>query len=734
MAAASTVVLACAALPDGIVIHRVRGEEAINDLPRWEVELIAEDGAIDLDQVAGASATLALVDALEGTQRVMGFVVADASYDGEGRDGHHYSVRLSPAEWLLTLRSGYRIFLDKTTQEIVAEVLKDAGIPAAQIKWRLSGASYMKRPHTTQYDETAWAFITRLLADEGISYWFDFADEKPLLVLGDDIHAHEGITGSTILPYADASGMMSYRHLSALEVAEQVTTTLVHVRDYDVRAPDVFIDGKTGTGPSEYFEYPACVLNSAAAAARAKVRLEQLQRFKVEARGSSDCIRVAPGKLFAVEGCADEPMNQKYLVVRVEHAFAIGAQNDATGTGYRNHLVLVPAGPAAFRPPVPKDLPKIEGVEPAFTTGPAGQEIHVDDLARLKIRFPWDRANITDDKSSYWVRSLQMSLGQSMLLPRVGWEVPVAYIDGNPDRPFVLGRLYNATAVVPYGLPAGHATTTLQSATSPGGGSTNEIRMGDTGGGMEMFLHASKDQSVTVGGSATSSVSVNETHDVGLALKLGITGSQSLTVGAKQSVDVATDYATEVAGSRTEMVGGLECIKVTGNRYVSAKGGYTELIGALYAIQCNQSNTGAKGSFTQLIGGSMNLACALGQSESVAGARTELVGGSKSFLIGSGMADSVTGAFSLTAGATKENAGGAIGTESKAAGTVKVGGSANLKAGGLFTITAPSISIKVSGSLTAKALKLGGGTLKVTDGNIKLKGTIKRQGDNKVNS
>ena len=224
-------------------------------------------------------------------------------------------------------------------------------------------------------------------------------------------------------------------------------------------------------------------------------------------------------------------MNREYLIVAVEHELTAGSRSDANGITYCNRVTLVPGGARAFRPSVPDGRHRYDGIETAVTTGPPGEEIHVDDLGRVKLRFLWDRSGVMDDRSSAWARCVQMNLGGAMLLPRVGWEVPVAYVDGNPDRPFVLGRMYNATAIGPYALPGAAATTSLQSATSPGGGSTNEIRMGDAAGRQEMFLHASKDQTVSVGGNAHTTVSGNEAHDVGLAYELTVTGAQSATIG-----------------------------------------------------------------------------------------------------------------------------------------------------------------------------------------------------------
>jgi type VI secretion system secreted protein VgrG len=313
----------------------------------------------------------------------------------------------------------------------------------------------------------------------------------------------------------------------------------------------------------------------------------------------------------------------------------------------------------------------------------------------------------------------------------VGWEVPVVYYDGDPDRPLVLGRLYNADNVVPYGLPGAKATTTLQSATSPGGGSTNEIRMKDDGGGMEMFIHASRDQSVFVGGSATTKVGANKTHDVTLSYALGVKGSESLTVGASQSVNVATDYSTGVKGARSESVGGVEMTKVTANRVVSVKGAYKELVGALYGLQCNQENVDVTGPFSQSVGAALAHAAGLGFTEAVGGARALTVGGARTITAAKGYGETIYGAKVTTAGSGKLKAGTAASTATKGALSTQVGGTIGIEAGALAVFQANQIEITAP-SLKAGVLEIGGGTFKITGGTSKLDGTIKRQGGSKV--
>ncbi|HZF52556.1 MAG TPA: type VI secretion system tip protein TssI/VgrG [Polyangiaceae bacterium] len=718
------------ALAESAHVLRVHGREAMNALSDWEVDALTTAGPLPNDDILGAPVTLVLEDGLGEHSRLIPMIVTEALFVADTQDGLLYTLRLAPPEWLLTLRSGYRIFLNKTGPEIVQEFLKDAGTTDDRFAFRLSG-SYGLRPHTTQYDETDWAFLERICAEEGVSYWFDSSDSGPVLVFGDDPASHDGLTGGTTIPFEDPSNMVRTRAVFALEVADEITEEAALVRDYDVRHPDVPIEGFAGSGALEYYEYPARVLDAAQANERARVRLEQLQRFRVRAAAKSDTPRLQPGRVMTLVGTAGGELDADYLVVSVEHRWSRESRSTGDGGGYQNEVALVPKDGPAHRPGIPAARPHLDGVETAIVTGPSGEEIHVNDLAELKIRFPWDRSGITDDRSSAWVRTLQMGLGGALLIPRVGWEVPVAYYDGDPDRPLVLGRVYNAEGVVPYGLPGAKATTALQSATSPGDGTTNELRMGDDAGKMEMFLHASRDHSVFVGGSAKTSVSADATHDVGQSLTVGITSDQTLTVGADQTVNVVTDNSLGVKGARNETVGGVEMVKVTGNRVVAVKGSYSELVGALYGIQANQANTAVTGAFGQMIGATFAHAAGLGTSESVGGARVETVGGVRSINAAKGYGESVMGSKTVTAGACRMNAGTVTTTTTKGAQTTQAGGSVDIQTGSTAVFSANQIEIQAA-SLDAGALSLGGGSFKVKKGAAKLDGKVKRRGGSKI--
>lgn len=427
---------------EGAKIVRLKGREAMNELSEFVLEVLSPDGDIDPASLVDENAVVSLGDAA-GEVTHFHLVVLEASHRGHFRGEDRYQITVGPPAARLALRVNHEIFQDKTTQEIVAGLLDRVGIPSSLVIWRLGG-QYAKRTYTVQYAESDWDFISRLLADEGINHWFDRQGDDTRLVFGDGSSSHEGIEGeSPTVPFQDASGMSgSSFAFHGLQRTWSIVSTRATLRDVDVQRPAVPIDGEAGKGALEIFEYPSNLVIPEAATARAKVRLEQLTRHRSTLTAETANTRFRAGRVVDIVGAADECFSGKFLITAVEHELSQASQEDSRGAPYRNRITLVPfVDDAPYRPAVPAKQPVIEGIESAIVTGPGGEEIHVDDLGRIKIRFFWDRSGVRDDKSSRWVRTLQMNLMTPQMLPRVGWEVPVIYENGDPDRPFVLGRM-----------------------------------------------------------------------------------------------------------------------------------------------------------------------------------------------------------------------------------------------------------------------------------------------------
>ncbi len=763
-------------LPDARVT-RVRGREAMNALTEFAVEVLCPNAEIDADSLVDQNASLGIADSA-GVTTSFHLVVREAAHLGHFRGEERLRLTLAPPEVRLCHKLNHEIFQDLTTQELVQSLLARAGL-SAHVQWRLVG-QYAKRVYTVQYGETDWTFLARLLADEGINCWFDLAGEETRLVFGDHPSSHDGIEGDgAAVPFQDASGMnASSFALQALRRTWSICPTRASLLDVDVQNPDLPVFAEEGEGALEIFEYPSNLVVPEAAKARAKVRLSQLRRHRSTLVATSGNARLRAGRVVEIFGAADDCFSGKFLITAVDHELVQASQDEPRGMPYHNRVSLVPfdadvpyrpavpsratlgASPASAAPrnvgaspasAAPRNVgaspasaalhaeglvhpvdnarpstsaalvsrPQIEGLETAVVTGPPGEEIHVDDLGRVKLRFFWDRSGIGDDKSSRWIRTLQMNLVAPQMLPRVGWEVSVVYEDGNPDRPFVLGRLYNGGAPPPYGMPGKKATSTLQSATSPGGGTTQEIRMGDDAGSEQVFVHATKDQTVQVGGAHLVKVSANRSDDVQKTQTLGVTGGQSSTVGGNQKITVGGNGVIVVKGARSETIGGNETLGVTGSYALTVKGAYTELVGGLYSLRCNQSNATVQGAFTQVIGAALSTTAGLGSNQSVAGARTEVVGGARSFAGGLAYADGTTGVKRITAGAANESASADMAFSAGARAQLQAGGALSIEGGGKVVFEAATISIKAA-TLTAK----GGSTMKLA-GSLKSSSKVK---------
>ncbi|MDI1480897.1 type VI secretion system tip protein TssI/VgrG [Polyangium sp. y55x31] len=722
------VAFACEPLGENVVLS-LHGREIMDDLSSFEMD-VAVAGEVDPESLVRAPCVLVLSDPEEGTARAIQLVVTEVAEEvRRGRD-RVLSLRLADPLAPLALRAGYRVFQDKTSEEIVTEVLAGAGVPRDAIVARLSG-EYPLYPLCTQHGETEWDFVCRLLAREGISFWTETAEDGAWRVLfGDGTASHDGIDGDPRLPFAGPGSTRArgVRALLSLSWEAGLSHDRVFVRDFDVDHPDIYLDGEAGDGALEWLEYPACVPDARAAAARAKRRLEQLRRDEVKVEATSDCMRLRPGRLVEVAGGGVDVFDQRFLVSEVRHEFDRPLPGGGKGSPYHNQVVLRPTlgdrgeERPPHRPAIRKE-PRIHHVESAVVTGPPGEEVHTDPLGRVKIRFLWDRSGITDDRSSSWIRTMQWPLGGAMMIPRVGFEVAVSFLDGLADRPFVLGRLYNATAVHPYVLPSARAVTALQSWTSPGDGTTQEIRFGDDAGAEAFFVHASRDLGVRVGGDFTQTTDGDEAHVVGLGLAAHVGGAEDVTIGGNQRVDVGKPIHIAVDGANAESMA-TEIVAVTGNRVVLCGGGYEESVGGAYVLQCNQSNTKTTGTFTRIVGGSKLVSAGLSVTESVAGARTYVCRGARVVTCAGAYSESVQGGKRSAAGAVTESAAADHGI---AAPTGKLAsGQVELRAGGTFSIAAPQITIDVSGSLTAGALEIAGGALRAKSGTTTIEGMVKR--------
>jgi type VI secretion system secreted protein VgrG len=454
-------------------------------------------------------------------------------------------------------------------------------------EWRLTG-SYLVRTYCVQYRESRLAFIQRLLEEEGIFYWFDMSADGATIVLSDDSTAADDLADNHHLPFRPAGGDAAEDHVRAIEEQHRMRSGKFTLRDYDFERPDLdqTADASADVDTDlEQYDYPGGYVDPGEGKRRAQVRLEAEQTERRMLRVEGDCIRLSPGKKVVVEDATHDEANGEWVVVAVTHeqerlvtGEQVTSEQAREGEGrasvYLMRALLLPAD-VKYRLEAVTRRPLIDGPQTAIVVAPEGaqaEEIHTDKWGRCKVKFHWDLAPPMDDKASCWMRTKQMQTSGSMVLPRVSWEVVVEFLEGDPDKPFVTGRVYNGVFMPPYALPEGKSRTSIKSHSTPGGEGYNEVRFEDKAGGEEVYIHAAKDmvikaannKSQSVGNqeakvvtvNSTTSVASNQTLQVTKGNKATIGADQSVSVGANRKVEVNALQALNVAGSSATTIGG----------------------------------------------------------------------------------------------------------------------------------------------------------------------------------
>lgn len=538
-------------------------------------ELLPPPGDV-LDQEAVL--TIERADGSQVRSWVGKVVSAEVSPDDD--DVPALRVVVAPRLWNLKKRADCRIFQDMSAVDIVKQVLIDAGVPPAQQDWRVT-EDHPSRVYTAQYRETDLDFIHRLLAEEGIYFALHTRDDQDLLVFGDDPSGLGEIEGQTTLPFFEDFGVEgSADRVLRLSKTARVKSGKVFLRDYNPDKPSLKLEAsvegsEAETHDLEIYEYPARCEDEASAKRLARVLLDSVQADRDVIHGETGSLALLPGLRFTIDGHPYDPMNQEVLVIRSR---IVGEQprdfNNRAGRVAKLDIEFwaVPTETARYRPPRRLREQRVIGAQTAITTGPGGEEIHTNASGQVKVSFHWDRSGKKDDTSSRWIRTSQVPTGGSMFLPRMSWEVTVRHHEGDADRPFVMGRVYNAVTPPPYALPRHSARSAVQTATTPGGGSSNEMRMTDTKGSEELFFNASRDMDTKVKNNATESVGNDSKKKVGSNQKREITDSstvhvgsnQEIQVGGNQTIHVETFMVDEVA-NHSLTIGGDRDMKVGGD-------------------------------------------------------------------------------------------------------------------------------------------------------------------------
>lgn len=646
-----------------------------------------------------------------------------------------FRLRLRPALAVLEHRRGCRIFQDETPVDVIKTMLGDAGVDG-DVEWRLL-ETYAPREFLCQYRETELNFLHRLCEEEGIFYFFEHGPDGHKLVFGDHPGAfapHSGVEKPVLAARAGTSS--GSRTLTELQRTKTLRPTSVLLRDYDFEKPDLPPSANVpapGVLNIQHFGYPGGFTDQGEGSRRAKATLAALRGDVDTCTGRSHAVDLMVGAPTTIEGAHESFLNGDYVITELASA---GRPASEGGGEIDNRFTAIPVD-VAFSLPRRARKVKICGVQTAVVTAPSNEQqtIHTDEYGRVKVRFFWDRAGVQDDKSSCWLRVTQTQLGRSMVLPRVGWELAVAFLDGDPDRPVAIGRVYNAEEVPPYGLPGAAADGSLKSMVSPGGAGANELKTGDSAGGQGLSVSAQKDLNVSCGNDKNETIAANEKTDITANYKVTIGADETVTVGGNQDIHCGNALQGKIGGAQSVAVGGNDQTHCAANQLEKVGGGRNYDVGGnVITISCGV-RTNVTGAFSRSVGSLQACIAAGSICDTMMSTYTETIGAAAVQVVAGTAVETVTGAKTQTCLAGEVHVVSGMSTE---AASVKnlVGGVSMRNCGGDFSVSASTI-VLAGGSGTFKG---GGSTVKM-GGSVNLQGAtiaidaaaiVKRGGNLKI--
>ncbi len=654
---------------DVLVLRRMTASEGLSRLFEFQLDLLSENDNIHLADVLGQPMTVRL-ELLDGGNRYFNGVVSRFCHLGPQGRYTDYQATLHPWPWLLTRTANCRIFQNQTVPDILKAIFQQRGL-TDYFEDRLS-AGYRTRDYCVQYRETDFNFISRLMELEGIYYYFQHTDGKHTLVLADSSSAHEATPGCEQLPYFPPDTQLSRReHIADWAYFQQVQPGVCALNDFDFTAPKKNLQSKRtiarphAQAEFEVFDYPGGYVQSADGETYARVRIEELQAQYERFQARTNARGLAVGALFKLVECPREEQNRQYLVESTDYTLQSNefapASQAAAGEEFSCRFTAMDAQ-HPYRPLRLTPKPIVQGPQTAIVVGKAGEEIWTDKYGRVKVQFHWDRESKGDETSSCWIRVAQLWAGArwgGMAIPRIGQEVIVEFLEGDPDCPIITGRVYNGASMPPYELPSNATMTTLKSNSIKGGGGFNEIRFEDKKGQEQIFIYGEKNQDIRL---------KNDVYE---------------WVGNDRHLIIKKDRLEEIDGDKHLTVKGDHNEKVSGTLSIDAGMDMQEKVGQKHALEAGME-IHLKGGMNVIIEAGMSITLKAGGGFIVVGPAGVTISGTPVLINSGGSAGSGSGcspeapkppkeATTAEPGATNEVQSGSAATSSVQLSTIKVG-------------------------------------------------------------
>jgi len=657
----------------------------------------------------------------------------------------HYEVVLRPWLWFLTNSTDNRIFQQMSAVEIVEEVF--GAYPAAKFEKRLRG-SYETRDYCVQYGESDLDFVQRLLEHEGIFYFFEHADGAHTMVLTDANAALSAAPGLDSVPF-EPDAFVTFRdgdYITDWRPRAAVVTGAFVQTDYDFEKPGADLATKADDprghdeDDAERYHYPGRYTRMSPGDSLTRIRLEEVQAPSQRAVARATAPGVWSGVKFALTDFPREAENDDYIVLRTDYTawndqYRSGARSDRPSEGYEARLMVAPLA-LPFRPERRTPRPVMKGPQTATVVGPSGSEIFTDEYARVKVQFHWDRLGGRDENASCFVRVSSAWAGSGwgfIQIPRIGQEVIVDFLEGDPDQPLITGRVYNGEQMPPYGLPGSATQSGWKSNSSPGGGGWNELRFEDKKGSEEVYFQAEKDhnelvknnESRTIGNDFAEDVGHDATQSVGHDRSESVGNDKDTTVGNNRVVKIGTNDTESVGVDRSLTVGANETISVGSNSTETIGANHTQSVGVAQTITVGAARVDTVGAAeARTVGGAQTQTVGATRAVIVGAAQTHQVGASDSWNVASDRSADIGGSDSTSVGGDQSlSVGGARSASVGKAESTSVGEDMSVSVGKNFTLdAADSITLK-TGSATIQMKK--DGTIVIDGKDITVKGSGK---------
>ncbi|MBZ9983443.1 MULTISPECIES: type VI secretion system tip protein TssI/VgrG [unclassified Mesorhizobium] len=671
----------------------------------------------------------------------------------------YYEAVMRPWLWFLGNTTDCYIFQNKSVVDIVKDVFKKYGI--SEFDLRLQG-SYPAREYCVQYDETDLDFVQRLLEHEGIFYFFEHDDGKHTLVLADAMSKLKPAPGyeKVLYNFEGQGSRRDVEYITEWIPGSSVRPGAYAHTDYDFKKPGADLMAKSAQpfshklSAGENYRQPGAHLEVSRGDSLASIRREEIQALHQRIAAAGTVRGLYSGCTFKLDGFPREDQNQEYLVVSAEYRLfdpGYRAQADVESESFKVVLGVAPTA-LPYRPPRTTPRPIMRGPQTATVVGPSGEEIFTDKHARVKVQFHWDRVGKKDQNSSCFVRVSQSWAGSGwgfIQIPRIGQEVIVDFIEGDPDLPIITGRVYNASQMPPYGLPGNATQSGWKSDSSKGGGGYNELMFEDKAGSELVNFQAQKDHNLLIKHDRTKLVQHDQSdridhdakHSVGHNLDEDVGNNKTVKIGVDQTTNIGSNDTETVGANRSLTVMANETIHVVSNSTENIDANHSQTVGIVQTVSVGAARVDTVGaSETRSVGGpqtntigatrSVTVGAAqdhsIGASDSwtIAAAQTVNVGADQSVTVGSAQTFSVGAARSASIAADDSTSvGGAHSLSVAKDSAISISGNSSIKVGKKLVIDAGDEILIQTGS--AKIMMKKDGTIAIEGKDISVKGSGK---------